>query len=719
MPTSIKAIPVGAYPDAAWRIITGQSEPSDALSAYRTVAVIYRCVKVRAKAVRALPLALYRGRRDISETTEGLMELLRIRHLLGLGSASLCLYAAAYGLREQGRLTGIPYVRWVSSAAMKPQVDQDNGLTGIVRTLGGKETVLPLDRVWYAWHQDPASDVGPDVAPVDVAAAAAGVLGSLDELKAAYFAGGAIRPTLIKVPPATGEQERKKLQAWWDRLRGKKNAFNVQVVGADVNHISIGDNLRDVLPDGVEDRATMAALVAMEVPASLVLPDAANYATAKQDALNFLDHVTLPDAELLIDTLNSQHYGLQGLEIRALPERLEVRQASELEKAQTVASLTQVPVLTQSEARQLIDREPLEADTEEVRRLTVAAQLQIMQAARDAGYSVAEAAALAGLPAPEEPPPPPPASALPPPPPAGAAGDGEDDDPNDDPDDDTPPPARALDLQRWQRKAEKRLAAGKRAACGFESPYIDPYDAELIGHALEHATTRQEVRAAFALKAPGQGLTPAERTLWVALRDVLEAQAPAVLAAILAGEVVDLAGLPPALQAAIVPALTSAALDVATGLAESIGPDFDPAQFATTASEWALQHSGELVRDITDTTRQLIQTAVAAYQATPGMTQGDLERLLQAAFSPRRAETIAITEITRAAAEATNVYQAQLAAAGLRFVRVWNTVNAGDVCAVCGPLDGKTEDEWGKDFPRGAPAHPRCRCSISLRRVRA
>lgn len=743
MRTAIKAIPISAYPESAWRLVLGVGDWTEAsgVTAYRRVAVIYRGVKVRAKSVRAMPLALYRGSRDVSETPDGIMELRRVRTLLGLGAASLVLYAAAYGLREAGRLTGGQYIRWVSSSAMKPKTSKEAGLEGITRTIGGEEKVLPLDRVWYAWHQNPQTDVGPDVAPVDVAAAAAGVLGSLNELKEAYFRGGAIRPTLIPVPPGTGEPERKKLQTWYERLRGKKNAFGVQVVGADVKTpVTIGDNLKDVLPEGVEDDATMEALIALEVPASLVLPDAANYATAKQDALNFLEHVTLPDAQLLIDALNEQHYGAQGLEIRALPERLEVRQAAELEKAQAVMGLAGVAVLTQSEARQRLDLEPLGTDAEEAERLEVQAKLQIMQAARDAGYNAAQAATLAGLPPPdEEAPPPPPPPALLPPPPADMGdmedmGEGEEHEAE-------AMPTRAIaahrqavldtmgvyeprrdpghaDMLRWREKALRRLGRGQKAWCSFESRWIDPHDAEIIAHRLEHATTTGAVRAAFALKAPGAGLSAPERALFTALRDILEAQAPEVLRAIMAGQVVDLSALPGLLQAAIVPALTSTALDVAGALAEAIGPDFDPAELTTTAAEWALEHAGELVKGITDTTRQLVQSATSAYMATPGMERADLETLLRAAFSPRRAETIAITEITRAASAATTVYQERLAAAGLAFVKVWNTVNAEDVCELCDPLNGKTEPEWADRYPGGPPAHPRCRCATSLRSVK-
>jgi SPP1 gp7 family putative phage head morphogenesis protein len=90
--------------------------------------------------------------------------------------------------------------------------------------------------------------------------------------------------------------------------------------------------------------------------------------------------------------------------------------------------------------------------------------------------------------------------------------------------------------------------------------------------------------------------------------------------------------------------------------------------------------------------------------------------LLANTFGRSRAETIAVTEVTRAAAEGGRLYQQQLQQAGFTFDRIWRTSNDERVCPVCGPLDGKPEAEWGGlDSP---PAHPNCRCSVTLRRRR-
>lgn len=144
--------------------------------------------------------------------------------------------------------------------------------------------------------------------------------------------------------------------------------------------------------------------------------------------------------------------------------------------------------------------------------------------------------------------------------------------------------------------------------------------------------------------------------------------------------------------------------------------------------DWAAAYVGELVKQITQTTKEQVRNAVAAFHATPGMTRNELERLLvqgsdgiQNLILPngrvipanRRAEMIAVTEITRsysagevASMNALDVEQVRPleqppAHVGCRcdispFTREdgviswkWLTLNDGLVCKICQPLHGK------------------------------
>lgn len=275
---------------------------------------------------------------------------------------------------------------------------------------------------------------------------------------------------------------------------------------------------------------------------------------------------------------------------------------------------------------------------------------------------------------------------------------------------------KALDLDRWQRKAVKRLKAGRSPVCEFESEHIDVDEAESIVDALKTAVTPAQVAAAFTIKLIADEMTPAESELASKLGTVLKRAGTDLAKRIMSRETLDLTMFDARLRATLVPTLLEVMLDQATTLAETIGLDFDPAQMATAASDWARTYSFDLVKRITTTTEGVLQSAVAQYQSTPGMTRDDLIRMLAPAFGERRASTIATTEITRASSFGTRRYQEDLKEAGVEMERVNRTNNDDSTCEICGPLDGVAESDWPDEA--GPPWHPRCRCATTLRLVK-
>jgi hypothetical protein len=279
------------------------------------------------------------------------------------------------------------------------------------------------------------------------------------------------------------------------------------------------------------------------------------------------------------------------------------------------------------------------------------------------------------------------------------------------------------DLRRWRDKALKAHRRGDSPAVRFDSEYIPAEQGQAIAEALKAATNSEEVRAAFevppfsadAVKAEPPRLTPTEQALYDRLAPLFAQYGKRALRAMMTGGAIDLAKLPEELRAALVPAITEAVLERATALAGEIGPDFDPAPFSTAASQWARAYAGDLVQGIDETTRRVVQDATTRYQSTPGMTREELEGLLRPAFGGRRAEAIAVTEVTRAASRGTQQYQQEIAGAGIDMERVWRTSADEVTCPICVPLNGQPESEWAERYPDGPPGHVRCRCMVTLR----
>ncbi len=102
----------------------------------------------------------------------------------------------------------------------------------------------------------------------------------------------------------------------------------------------------------------------------------------------------------------------------------------------------------------------------------------------------------------------------------------------------------------------------------------------------------------------------------------------------------------------LLPVLEGAAVSGAAEALDRLGPvglSFDLAVVNQAAVVWARGYALDLVRDLTETTRSLVQEALASFLETPGATMGDLvERLATLLEDERRARLIAVTETTQA-----------------------------------------------------------------------
>lgn len=125
------------------------------------------------------------------------------------------------------------------------------------------------------------------------------------------------------------------------------------------------------------------------------------------------------------------------------------------------------------------------------------------------------------------------------------------------------------------------------------------------------------------------------------------------------------------------------------------------------AVDWARDYTFNLVRGISDHSRLALQSTVSAYYAR-GQTTGELVNRLSGIFGPVRAEMIAVTEITRAAAEGERAIVRELNKQGVQMVPIWQTNNDSLVCPLCGPRHGQEITDGM--YP---PIHPRCRCWVN------
>ncbi len=246
-----------------------------------------------------------------------------------------------------------------------------------------------------------------------------------------------------------------------------------------------------------------------------------------------------------------------------------------------------------------------------------------------------------------------------------------------------------------------------------ENNHRAPYEGD---HGVQF-TAKNAAKSALKV-ATDDPRTDAERRLMAALEALFAKLLPDLAARIAGGEMPDEATLQAAFRRVIEPQLIEAAVDEFERLGVSVGVQFDPAAVSREMMTWAQTYTLDLVTKLTDTTRPLLQDALARFQTTPGMTRGELEALIRdikdgikPAFSATRAEAISVTEVTRAYSAAMTTYANDVEQAGIPGDEYWLTSQDELVCGICGPLHNQSSSEWKDRFPGGPPAHTRCRCS--------
>jgi hypothetical protein len=138
-----------------------------------------------------------------------------------------------------------------------------------------------------------------------------------------------------------------------------KKAWETIALRKNVDVKQFGYSLDELAMPELKSQAVRQIANAFGVPEYYLSSDVANFATAKSYDLSFHETVVIAQTNLIETTLNEQLLNPLGLALQFHPERLEVFQEAELQKAQGLAVLVGKPILTMDEARAAIEYEPL------------------------------------------------------------------------------------------------------------------------------------------------------------------------------------------------------------------------------------------------------------------------------------------------------------------------------------------------------------------------
>jgi hypothetical protein len=191
-----------------------------------------------------------------------------------------------------------------------------------------------------------------------------GLASSLTHFAEAYFSRGGFPLTILSTEGVISEPE--KVLSWWNAMvRGARQAFKAILLTNKITPTVIGSNIKDTIAPELYSQAAHNVAIAFGIPLSLLLSDAANYATALGDHVRFYTETVIPLAERIFEQWNERVYEPQGLEIECDPSQLEIMQAYQLEQAAAVSAVVGGPVLTRAEGRQILGWEDDGEDTEQ------------------------------------------------------------------------------------------------------------------------------------------------------------------------------------------------------------------------------------------------------------------------------------------------------------------------------------------------------------------
>ena len=693
-----------------------QNPTHNPLHIYATVAYLYRCVDVRANALLAMPWSIYRGetelvRHDVDEWPKELAAFQSLEELLWQTEAALCLVSEAYWYKRRSRL-GVTNVRWLDPSTMEPVWGVDS-ITAFKRTVGVAVSQLSVEDVVYL-RMAGTSETMPRPAPAQAALSAAGVLYNVNEFASAFFKRGAIKATLLTVDGNPPPAERERLKSWWQRfMTGINKAFAAEVVSAAVTPVVIGEGLSELTNTELTATEREEIATALGVPHSLVMSNAANYATAEADRLTFYDMTVVPQANAIARQLNSQLFAPAGMRFEWHPQEMQIYQVDENERASAFATYVNAGI-KQSIAAQMLGLNLPEGVTPEDLDPEPQPQ-QLQQAPQDAqgannGVQDTQGQGQQG-------------------------GQGQ----------------AQVDARQQEARKFLRWAKGKKApdVSRFTSDILTDDDKRaLLGeHDHDHETeahgsvdlpelpfeiahgslTHDGYKAMVLQLDPDDGEAEQRirmalekrtaRELGRAISDMLETLYPdgwagdwtrAELEAIrVHNAFVRDQKLRDALSRAL---LDGVDLGISVGVQqlENVGFGFDWTLAHIPARDWAIAYTDDILEQLAQVTARGVGQSIGRWLENGEPLQALIDDL-QPFFGPERAARIAATEVTRAVAEGSEVAHRE---SGVVQEQEWASSMDERVCPICSGLTGKRR-KFGEPFSIGIakpPAHVNCRC---------
>jgi len=267
----------------------------------------YTCMGMRATALQQMPWRLVNGSGKVIES-HPVIDLLSEFGLetnwadaIGATEKDMLLMGAGYWLHDGNRLARL------NPNTMKVKRGT-GGILGFVQTINSKEQTFERDEVVYFREFHPTDDLGPGVAPADVAKQAILVEYEAQRYIKEFFENDALPGLAVHTEQAMSEAEMNKVKRWWlSKFQGRGKRHQPAFMDKGLKVETLTSDLEKMALKEVRDQARRDICTAFRVPMVIVGDlDAANFATAHEARLTFIVETMIPRSMYYASVINSE-----------------------------------------------------------------------------------------------------------------------------------------------------------------------------------------------------------------------------------------------------------------------------------------------------------------------------------------------------------------------------------------------------------------------------
>ena len=296
----------------------------------------------RVEMLQSIPYAWVQGESDMEDGPFGM----RMRPLLAqIDKALQTKTNGAYLYKLRGMGKQIQAMIWLDPDTVTPDMDTATLKDGIRRferkkDNGKTEWIAAEDLVWF--RRAGQRELQSDPSPLEASRKSAEVLYNLARLEDFFYEGAGMPIMLVMIPAGTNKNDKKEIEGRFKRLaNAMRNPQEIRTMavreGVTIEQLSFSP--RDLDLESSEKRNRDKVLAVHLVPLSIAMSNAANYATAISDQIQFAGTMATR-LESIAETFNADaDFMAAGYTLDVRRNELPVNQEEESQRAQAFAHL--------------------------------------------------------------------------------------------------------------------------------------------------------------------------------------------------------------------------------------------------------------------------------------------------------------------------------------------------------------------------------------------